>query len=289
VILIVLRSLIFQIVFFTFCTLWFIISIAAWFMPRGSMHLFAHGWARVVLWLHRIIIGARLEIRGRERIPEGSVLVASKHQSAWETIALLLPFKKSTYILKQELLDIPLFGRHLKCADQIAIDRGQKAQALAKMMVEARERLAEGAQIIIFPEGTRRPAGAVPNYKIGATRLYTRLNVPCVPVAMTSGLAWPRNSFLHYPRPILVEFLEPIPAGLPAAEFQQRMQEAIETNTDRLLEEAGFTPAEREAARKASIEKDAADNARKDSASAVPQPSGESASGESASDNQPKA
>jgi 1-acyl-sn-glycerol-3-phosphate acyltransferase len=248
VILIFLRSLIFQIVFFTFCTLWFILSIAAWFMPRGSMHLFAHGWARVVLWLHRVIIGARLEIRGRERIPEGSLLVAAKHQSAWETMALLLPFKKSTYILKQELLDIPLFGRHLKCADQIAIDRGQKAQALVKMMAEAKTRIAEGAQIIIFPEGTRRPAGAVPDYKFGAARLYSRLNVPCLPVAMTSGLAWPRGSFLQYPRPILVEFLDPIPPGLPMEEFQRRMQEAIETNTDRLLAEAGFTEAEHEAA-----------------------------------------
>jgi len=284
VILIVLRSLIFNVVFVTFNALWFILAVAAWFMPRGSMHLFARGWARVVVWLHRVIIGARLEIRGRERIPEGPILVAAKHQSAWETIALLLPFRKSTYILKQELLDIPLFGRHLKCADQIAIDRGQKAQALAKMMVEARARLAEGAQIIIFPEGTRRPAGAMPNYKIGATRLYTRFNVPCVPIAMTSGLAWPRSSFLHYPRPILVEFLEPIPAGLPAAEFQQRMQEAIETNTDRLLAEAGFTPAEHEAARKASIEKDAAAAAKDAAERKPPQPSDESAP-----DSQPKA
>lgn len=283
-ILIVLRSLIFNIVFVTFNSLWFILAIAAWFMPRGSMHLFARGWARVVVWLHRVIIGARLEIRGRERIPEGPILVAAKHQSAWETIALLLPFKKSTYILKQELLDIPLFGRHLKCADQIAIDRGQRAQALAKMMVEAKARLAEGAQIIIFPEGTRRPAGAVPNYKIGATRLYTRFNVPCIPIAMTSGLAWPRSSFLHYPRPILVEFLEPIPAGLPAAEFQQRMQEAIETNTDRLLAEAGFTPAEHETARKASIEKDAAAAAKEAAERKPSQPSDESAP-----DNQPKA
>jgi 1-acyl-sn-glycerol-3-phosphate acyltransferase len=263
VILIVLRSLVFQIVFFTFCTLWFILAIAAWFMPRGSMHLFAHGWARVVLWLHQVIIGARLEIRGRERIPEGSILVA-----AWETMALLLPFRKSTYILKQELLDIPLFGRHLKCADQIAIDRGQKAQALVKMMAEAKTRLAEGAQIIIFPEGTRRPAGALPDYKFGAARLYTRLNVPCLPVAMTSGLAWPRGSFLQYPRPILVEFLEPIPPGLPMEEFQRRMQEAIETNTDRLLAEAGFTEAEREAAQAASVKKEAEEKPQPPAASA---------------------
>lgn len=260
--LIVLRSILFQIAFFSACVFWFLIATAAWFMKRGSMHLFARGWARTCIWLHQVIVGARLEVRGLERIPPGPLLVAAKHQSAWETMALLIYFPKATYIMKKELLDIPLFGRHLQCADQIAIDRSQGARALAKMMIEAKERIAEGAQIIIFPEGTRRRAGAIPDYKYGATRLYERLNTPCLPVAMTSGLAWPRNTFLHYPRPVLVEFLEPIPAGLPAEEFHARMQEAIETNTDRLLAEAGMGEAEHAAARAASLQAKAASEAK---------------------------
>lgn len=252
-ILIVLRSILFQIAYVIGCIFWFIVASAAWFMKRGSMYGFGRGWARTILWLHRVIVGARVEFRGLERIPQGPLLFCAKHQSAWETMALLLYAHKYTYILKQELLDIPLFGRHLKCAEQIPIDRSKGRTALARMLVEARERLSRGAQIIIFPEGTRRRAGAVPAYKFGAAKIYSKINVPCVPVAMTSGLAWPRNTFLHYPRPILVEFLEPIPAGLDADTFQARMQEAIETNTDRLLDEAGFTAEERAAAVAASL------------------------------------
>lgn len=256
-ILIVVRSILFQIAYVLGCTAWFIIACAAWFLPSGYMHAFGRGWARTILWLHRIIVGARLEVRGLENIPQGPVVFCAKHQSAWETMALLLYAHRYTYILKKELLDIPLFGRHLKCAEQIAIDRSKGRSALARMLVEARERISRGAQIIIFPEGTRRRAGAVPAYKFGAAKIYTRLGVPAVPVAMTSGLAWPRNTFLHYPRPIIMEFLPPIPPGLDAETFQTRMQEAVETNTDRLLDEAGFTPAERAAAQAQSLQDDA--------------------------------
>lgn len=262
-ILIVLRSILFQIAYISACTFWFVVASAAWFMKRGSMYGFGRGWARTILWLHQVIVGARVEFRGVERIPEGPLLFCAKHHSAWETMGLLLFAHKYTYILKQELLDIPLFGRHLKCAEQIPIDRSKGRTALARMLVEARERLSRGAQIIIFPEGTRRKAGAVPAYKFGAAKIYSKLGVACVPVALTSGLAWPRNTFLHYPRPILVEFLEPIPAGLDAETFQARMQEAIETNTDRLLDEAGFTAEERAAALAASLQADAAAAAAK--------------------------
>lgn len=240
--LIILRSALFHVAFYINCTFWFVGAMFSWPFPSSMMMRFARGWARSSLFLHELITGARVEFRGVERIPPGPLLVAAKHQSAWETMALLLFFPKATYILKRELLRLPLFGWHLIKAEQVPIDRGQRQQALAKMQERAKDAIARGRQMLIFPEGTRRKVGAPPDYKFGVARLYGQLNVPCVPVAMTSGLAWPRNTLLHYPRPILVEFLEPIPAGLKPEEFFARMQEAVESNTNRLLKEAGFDP-----------------------------------------------
>lgn len=241
--LIILRSALFQVAFYANCTFWFLGAMLAWPFPSGVMMWFARSWAGTSLFLHEIITGARVEFRGLERIPPGPLLVAAKHYSAWETMALLLFFPKATYILKRELLRTPLFGWHLLKAEQIPIDRGRRAEAMAKMQEHAKAALGRGRQLLIFPEGTRRKVGAPPDYKFGVARLYAKLGVPCIPIAMTSGLAWPRNTLLHYPRPILVEFLEPIPAGLPTDEFFARVREDIETNTNRLLAEAGYDAA----------------------------------------------
>jgi 1-acyl-sn-glycerol-3-phosphate acyltransferase len=237
---IILRSAIFQVLFYSNCTLWFIAACIAWPLPSRFMIKFAHGWARSSLWLHEVIVGARVELRGLEHVPRGAAILASKHYSAWETMALVYRVEKPTYILKRELLRVPLFGWHLIKGGQIPIDRGSRALALAKMTELAKVAIGKGRQLIIFPEGTRRKVGAAPDYKFGVARLYGALNVPCVPVAMTSGLAWPRNTLLHYPRPILVEFLPPIPPGLEPEVFFERLQDVIETNTNRLLAEAGY-------------------------------------------------
>jgi len=242
--LIIIRSVLFHIAFYINCTFWFIAAMIAWVLPSDAMMWFARAWARSSLFLHEKITGARVEFRGVERIPTGPVLVAAKHYSAWETMALLLFFPKATYILKRELLRLPLFGWHLLKGEQVPIDRGQRAQALVKMQGRAKIAIDKGRQMLIFPEGTRRKVGAPPDYKYGVARLYAQLGVPCVPVAMTSGLAWPRNTLLHYPRPILVEFLEPIPAGLDPNVFFERMRDVIESNTNRLLKEAGYEASE---------------------------------------------
>ncbi len=255
--LIILRSALFQVAFYLNCTFWFLAAMLAWPFPSGVMMGFARAWARSSLFLHEVITGARVEFRGVERIPAGPVLVAAKHYSAWETMALLLFFPKATYILKRELIRTPLFGWHLLKAEQIPIDRGQRSQAMAKMQAYAKAATARGRQLLIFPEGTRRKVGAPPDYKYGVARLYAQLEVPCVPVAMTSGLAWPRNTLLHFPRPILIEFLEPIPAGLPPQEFFARLQDVIETSTNRLLAEAGYDPA-RESSASAAASQDKA-------------------------------
>lgn len=238
--LILFRSVLFNLLFYPYCAFWFIVAIGTWPFPTGAIMMVARGWARGALWLHALTTGARFEFRGIERVPKGSFILAAKHQSAWETMGLLLHVPYPTYILKRELLRLPLFGWHLLKAKQIPIDRGQRQQALAKMQAHAREAVARGAQIMIFPEGTRTKVGAPPDYKFGVARMYAQLNVPCLPVALTSGLAWPRNTFLHFPRRIIVEYLEPIPAGLPPEVFFERLKTAIEDNTNRLLAEAGY-------------------------------------------------
>ena len=237
--LIIVRSVVFHGVFYANCLFWFVASVLSWPFPSSVMMRFARGWAMTSLYLHELITGARVEVRGVERIPSGPVLVASKHQSAWETMALLLYFPKATYIFKRELLFVPLFGLHMLKAEQVPINRGNRVQSLAALQAGTRKAIERGRQIVIFPEGTRRSVGAPPAYKFGVTRIYAALKVPCIPVAITSGLAWPRNTLLHFPRPILVEFLEPIPGDLSQQVFFNTIQDAIETGTNRLLAEAG--------------------------------------------------
>jgi 1-acyl-sn-glycerol-3-phosphate acyltransferase len=119
----------------------------------------------------------------------------------------------------------------------IPIDRSAHGGALARMMAAAREQIAHGRQIVIFPEGTRRPPGAEPHYLPGVALLYSEAGLPCVPVALNSGLYWPRRSLRRYPGAVLVEVLDPIPAGLPRREFLARLQNVLEDATARLVEE----------------------------------------------------
>jgi 1-acyl-sn-glycerol-3-phosphate acyltransferase len=160
--------------------------------------------------------------------------VACKHQSLWETFALVPLFEDPTYILKRELTWIPLFGWYVWKADMVPINRRGGALALVEMNARAKKAVDDGRQILIFPEGTRRPAGAPPAYKFGVAHLYASLGVPCVPVALNSGLFWPRRQFTRRPGTIVVEILEPIAPGLPRDAFFHQMQDQIETASRRL-------------------------------------------------------
>ena len=240
--LIILRSITFHVVYYINCTFWFIFATVAWVMPRDAMVWMARVWGVSSIYLHELITGAHVTIRGIEKIPDGPILVAAKHQSAWETMGLVPFFPRTTYILKRELLWVPLFGWHLIKAGQVPIDRGDRTKATESIRRGVKRAAAEGAHIMIFPEGTRRKVNAPPAYRYGVARIYDAVNTPCIPVAILSGLAWPRNTLLHYPRPITMEFLEPIPAGLPGETFFEQVQESIETGVDRLMIEAGETP-----------------------------------------------
>lgn len=220
-------------------TAWFItLSVAgAWILllPRERLRAALIFWARSELFLLRVLVGQRIEVQGRENIPEGAALVASKHQSAWETMAFLPILPRGTVILKKELLAIPLYGWYARHFGMIAVDRAAGPAALKQLAVDAQAVLDRGAQIVIFPEGTRRLVGAPPDYKPGAVFLYEKLKVPMVPAALNSGLLWPRRRFVRYPGTITVSFLPPIPPGLPRAEATRRLEEAIEAETARLV------------------------------------------------------
>jgi 1-acyl-sn-glycerol-3-phosphate acyltransferase len=232
------RSLLFNFLFYVTTTLFVVIGSPLLFAPRrwAMAALAVHG--RFELWLLKAIVGTRLEVRGREKLPEGACLVASKHQSAWETFALIPLFRDPSLLMKRELFWIPFHGWFSWKFEMIPVDRDKGPATLRAMLRETRKRVANGREIIIFPEGTRRPPGAPPDYKTGVVLLYEALGIPCVPVALNSGLFWPRRSIMRKPGTIVVEFLDPIPAGLPKAEFLSQLTNSIETASNRLLAEA---------------------------------------------------
>jgi len=231
----VIRSVVFNVLFYLNLLVHFIAAIPTLAMPRWGIIAVARFWARTNLWLLRTICGIRVEFRGVEKIPPGPLLVSSKHQSLWETFALLLILPDPAYIMKRELMWIPFFGWYTWKAGMIPVDRSRGSQALAEMNACARREAQRNRQIIIFPEGTRRPPGAEPKYKYGVVHLYAEMGVPCLPIALNSGLFWPRRSIRRYPGTIRVEVLDPIPPGLGKDEFFERLEGEVEAATARLV------------------------------------------------------
>jgi len=237
-VLILIRSIVFNVLFYLNTFFYVMIAVPTFFMPYRAIIALAKSWGRTNLVLLRVVAGIDIEIRGREKIPKGSIIVAPKHQSAWETFALLPLFDNPVFIVKRELQWIPIFGWLMIKGRMVPVDRSAGSQALIVMAERARIELADNRQLIIFPEGTRRPAGAEPRYKYGIAHLYVAEGVPCVPIALNSGLFWPRRSILRQPGTVLVEVLDPIPPGLDKDTFFKRLQSDIETATVRLIEEA---------------------------------------------------
>jgi 1-acyl-sn-glycerol-3-phosphate acyltransferase len=236
------RSIVFNVLFYLNTLIFLMIALPTFVMPYRAIIRVAQAWGRVNLVLLRVVAGIDYEIRGREKIPDGAIIVAPKHQSAWETFALLPLFDNPTFILKRELQWIPIFGWLTIKGRMVPVDRSKGSQALIAMAERARIELADRRQLIIFPEGTRRPAGAEPRYKYGVAHLYAAEGVPCVPVALNSGLFWPRRSLRRFPGKIVVEILDPISPGLDKEAFMHRLQDSIETATARLLDEAKAKP-----------------------------------------------
>ncbi|MEN0001659.1 MAG: 1-acyl-sn-glycerol-3-phosphate acyltransferase [Pseudomonadota bacterium] len=203
--------------------------------PRPFCWKIVHWWARSLTWLMKAVVGTRFEVRGVENIPETGVIIAPKHQSSWDTFAFLPYVRDPVYILKRELMWVPLFGWYIARMGMIPIDRGAREKAVAKVNEGARREMAKGRQLIIYPEGTRRAPGAEPQYKSGIAYLYMETGVPVVPVAHNAGLFWPKTSFMRYPGVFEMEFLEPIEPGLDRHTFMRVLEERLETAADRLL------------------------------------------------------
>ena len=201
----------------------------------------ARVWAKSSLWGLRVIAGLGHEVRGQKNFIHGPVLVASKHHSMWETMAFLALLDDPVVVIKRELLNVPLYGWYARKAQMIAIDRKAGGGAIRAMLGAARKALGDGRPILIFPEGTRRAVGAPPDYKPGIAGLYSELDVPCVPVALNSGLYWVAGGLIKKPGTIIVEFLEAIPPGQSRQEFMSLLQTRIETATKRLVEEGKKT------------------------------------------------
>jgi 1-acyl-sn-glycerol-3-phosphate acyltransferase len=233
-----LRSLLFQIAFYVATVLLMLVWLPALVMRRHASLELGRAWGRVSHVLLDKICGLKVEYRGVENIPPGALIVACKHQSTWDTFTLPPLFPDFSYILKRELVYLPFFGWYLLAAEQIGIDRARGGKLLPQLVAKAKALFAQNRQLFIFPEGTRRPIGAAPEYKYGVAHLYRETGVRVLPVALNAGIFWGRRKFLIHPGVAVMEFLPVIEPGLETRAFFELLQERIETASNRLIDEA---------------------------------------------------
>ena len=205
--------------------------------PRVAMQRAVKAWAWSQHWALKVLVGLDFEVRGRENILPGGAIYASKHQSAWDTYVFYLLFSDPAYIMKKQLMRIPVWGWMARKCEAISVDRAGGAGALKALVRDTRARIAQGRPVIIFPEGTRTQPGLRRPYHPGVAALYSQCGVPVVPVALNSGLFWGRRSYAKLAGRIVIEFLDPIEPGLRRPEFMDRLQAAIEGAADRLAAE----------------------------------------------------
>ena len=198
-------------------------------------------WAKGVMMLLGVLVGIRYEIRGRNNIPAGPVLIAAKHQSAWDTIIFHIIANDPAVVMKAELLKIPIYGWYCRHSRMIPIDRDTGSKAIRAMVDAAKAAAAEARPIIIFPQGTRVAPGVEAPYLPGIAALYRQLGIPVVPVALNSGVFWSRQSIRRRPGTIVLEYLPVIEPGLSRKDFMARLEAAIEPASTRLAETARQT------------------------------------------------
>ena len=233
-----LRSLLFNLFFFIW-TAGFLMSL--WVLlpfPWRALYGAVGFWARSVRFVLRWVVGLDCEIRGRHHIPPGPAVFASKHQSAWETMAFLWLVDSPVYVLKKELMAIPFWGWYARKCGQVAVDRSAGAKALKDMVRGCRRALKSGRSVVIFPQGTRTAPGHERPYHPGVAALYAQCPAPVVPVALNSGLFWPRRNFRKYPGRIVLEFLPPLPPNLDRRQVMAELESRVESASANLAKEA---------------------------------------------------
>jgi len=228
---ILIRSALFNVYFFamTFVLTAGPATVVRLVAPHRVMDV-ARLWARVMVWGARVICGIRLHVSGLEHVGSGAALIASRHQSAFDTFVWLTLVPRACYVLKDELLRIPLFGPLMPLTGMIAVDRSGGASALRWLVQEGARAVREGRQIVIFPEGTRADPGAMLPLQPGVAALAARLHLPVIPVVTDSGHCWGRRAFHKRPGTIHVRVLEPIPAEFRRDQLMRRLEAALRTN-----------------------------------------------------------
>jgi 1-acyl-sn-glycerol-3-phosphate acyltransferase len=235
---IAIRSLLFNAAFYLWTAFMAILWLPALLGPRIWTARGQTIWARGVMGLMWVIAGIGIEIRGKENFPDGAALIASKHQSAWDTIIYHIVLDDPAVAMKRELFWIPVYGWYAAKVRMVPIDRRGGPKAVRAMIRASQEAAKMGRSIVVFPEGTRVTPGLRAPYRPGIGGLYTQLALPVVPVALNSGLFWPRRKFLRRPGTIILEFLPVIAPGLKRAELITALEERLEPATDALIAEA---------------------------------------------------
>ena len=232
-----LRSLIFNALFMTITALAAIIAMVLLpFNPR-VMRCFIRHWARLIIWVLRLVCGIRVEVTGLEHIAPGAAIIASKHQSAFDTFVWPALLDQPSYVLKRELLNLPFWGRVARHSGAVAVDRDGGGSALRAMVRDAKRVLDEGRPLVIFPEGTRSAPGEMLPYQPGVAALVMGSGAPCYPVATNSGRHWGRRAFHKTPGVIAISILPPLPAGLARKPLMAALETQIEAETARLLKD----------------------------------------------------
>lgn len=210
--------------------------ILAFALPYRIRYRIVYQWTVFNTWWLGVTCGLTHEVEGKENVPAEPAIVLCKHQSAWETINLQHYFSPQVWVLKRELLRMPIFGWALAMLRPIAIDRGAGRDAMYQVMEQGTSRLRSGCWVVIFPEGTRVPVGTKRRYKLGGAMLAEKTGVPVVPVAHDAGLYWPRKSFIKYPGVVRLVIGRPIETrGKSAAEINREAEAWIEGTVDELL------------------------------------------------------
>ncbi len=225
------------------------IPVGLFYLPWALWHrdgavAAAHRWCVIVMWLARVMLGLRCEVRGTP--PTDAVMIAAKHQSFLDIIMIYAAVPRGKFIMKKELIYAPILGQIALRVGCVPVDRGQRGAAVKKMAADVLAGRADPGQLIIYPQGTRVAPGVAAPYKVGSAVLYRELGQDCVPVACNVGVFWPRRGVLRKPGLAVVEFLDPIPAGLSSQQFMARLEQEVETRSTALMAEAGFPVAAKE-------------------------------------------
>ncbi len=235
----ILRSALFNLLFFTLTPLFSLLLLIARLAGRNPAWAVARAWSGTILQLARLICGIKVVVEGREHFPDTPCVVVAKHQSALETIAMPLLVPPYVWVLKRILLHIPLFGWALWAIDTIAINRGTPRQALKQLLTEGQQRL-QTRWVVIFPEGSRSKPGEKLPYRPGGVILAQKAKVPLLPLALNSGRCWPKRGFIKRPGTVTFRFLPLIDAETVAGSSRdallQQIEQQIETACAELLQ-----------------------------------------------------